>query len=236
MTITLTNRLSAITTDSFSETHLVWVDSGNLWYAVYDDNSGTWRDAQTIATGLSENITSLNLVASETLIQDSSNISSPGLAVIYQQGSENDSDIFYTAAQYTEQGQLQWLASPQALTSDQVGDLEPRAIANNDGTVFVVGQKVNADNVQNFSIREDTDLYYQSFTVSSSQFPTPALDLTFNTNSSNTPYTIQALATSFTTAQKKKAIAVFRRVRTLKPLLSKGFSRLICPSPAQTPL
>ncbi|MFN5513865.1 MAG: hypothetical protein ACK5CA_03725 [Cyanobacteriota bacterium] len=31
-------------------------------------------------------------------------------------------------------------------------------------------------------------------------------------------------------------IAVFRCVRTLKPLLSKGFSRLICPSPAQTPL
>jgi hypothetical protein len=31
-------------------------------------------------------------------------------------------------------------------------------------------------------------------------------------------------------------IAVFRRVRTLKPLLSNGFSRLICPSPAQTPL
>jgi hypothetical protein len=182
MTITLTNRLSAITTDSFGETHLVWADSGNLWRAVYDNNSGTWRDAQIIAAGLSENITSLNLVASETLIQDSSNINSPGLVVVYQQGSENDSDIFYTAAQYTAQGQLRWLASPQALTSDQVGDLEPRAIAN-DGAVFVVGQKVNADNVQNFSVREDADLYYQSFTVNSSQFPTPALDLTFNTNS-----------------------------------------------------
>ncbi|MBJ7899383.1 MAG: hypothetical protein GC158_05575 [Cyanobacteria bacterium RI_101] len=204
MTITLTNRLSAITTDSFGETHLVWADSGNLWRAVYDNNSGTWRDAQIIAAGLSENITSLNLVASETLIQDSSNINSPGLVVVYQQGSENDSDIFYTAAQYTAQGQLRWLASPQALTSDQVGDLEPRAIAN-DGAVFVVGQKVNADNVQNFSVREDADLYYQSFTVNSSQFPTPALDLTFNTNSTNTPYTLETLASSFTTAQKKKA-------------------------------
>jgi hypothetical protein len=31
-------------------------------------------------------------------------------------------------------------------------------------------------------------------------------------------------------------IAVFRRVRTLKTLLSKGFSHLICPSLAQAPL
>ncbi|QHV01360.1 SwmB domain-containing protein [Synechocystis sp. CACIAM 05] len=174
MAINLASRLSAITTDANGITHLVWAEGTNLWHAVYNDNSQIWEDAQPIAYVGFEPVTSLNLVASPNLINQSGSTNSatlPGLAVVWQQGKDNNSDFYYTAAQYNPNNQLQWLPSPVLLTSDQVGDLEPRAIASN-GTVFVVGQKVNVENAANQSIQEDTDLYYQSFTVSSDQFPT----------------------------------------------------------------
>ncbi|WP_330203710.1 Calx-beta domain-containing protein [Cyanobacterium sp. DS4] len=175
MTINLSNRLSSITKDSAGVTHIVWVEDATLFHATYDDNSATWINRTAIASVGSQKIVSLNLIANDNLIEISNSTNKlPGLAVVYQQGSENESNIFYTAAQYDASGKTQWLDKPQALTADQVGDLEPRAIATDDGTIFVVGQKVNTDNVTNQAIREDTDLYYQSFNVSSSQFTTSA--------------------------------------------------------------
>ena len=171
MSINSSNRLSAITTDSAGVTHIVWVENSTLFHATYDDNSATWINETAIANVGSQKIVSLNLIANDKLIDDSGT-GLPGLAVVYQQGSENESNIFYTAAQYNASGKTQWLDKPQALTADQVGDLEPRAIAKDDGTVFVVGQKVNTENAQNQGIREDTDLYYQSFRVNRSQFTT----------------------------------------------------------------
>ncbi|MBD2651900.1 hypothetical protein H6G45_00030, partial [Synechocystis sp. FACHB-383] len=171
MAINFSNRLSAITTDSAGVTHIVWVEDATLFHATYNDNSATWINETAITNVGSQKIISLNLIANDKLIDDSGT-GLPGLAVVYQQGSENQSNIFYTAAQYNASGQTQWLDKPQALTADQVGDLEPRAIAKDDGTVFVVGQKVNTENAQNQGIREDTDLYYQSFRVNSSQFTT----------------------------------------------------------------
>ncbi|WP_228014966.1 hypothetical protein [Synechocystis salina] len=171
MSINFSNRLSAITTDSAGVTHIVWVEDSTLFHATYNDNSATWINETAIANVGSQKIVSLNLIANDKLIDDSGT-GLPGLAVVYQQGSENESNIFYTAAQYNASGQTQWLDKPQALTADQVGDLEPRAIATEDGTVFVVGQKVNIENAQNQGIREDTDLYYQSFRINRSQFTT----------------------------------------------------------------
>ncbi|TRT83897.1 MAG: hypothetical protein EWV63_16570 [Microcystis aeruginosa Ma_OC_H_19870700_S124] len=169
MSINLASSLSAITTDSTTGvTHIVWADNGNIWHAVYDNNSETWKNAEAIAFTGTEPVTSLNLVASGQLI-DGSN---PGLAVVWQQGNLNDSDFFYTAAQYDENANLQWLDTPQTLTSDQVGDLEPTVTVNNSGKVIVIGSKVNFDNVANLSIKEDTDFYTQTFSVSSSQFST----------------------------------------------------------------
>ena len=40
------------------------------------------------------------------------------------------------------------------------------------GEVIVIGSKVNFDNMANLSIKEDTDFYTQTFSVSSSQFST----------------------------------------------------------------
>ncbi|WP_017292847.1 Calx-beta domain-containing protein [Geminocystis herdmanii] len=175
MAIDLASRLSAITVDSSTGvTHIVWADNGNIFHAVYDNNSETWKDAQAIAFTGTEPVTSLNLVANDKLI-DGSN---PGLAVVWQQGSLNDSDFFYTAANYDSNADLQWLETPQALTSDQVADLEPTVTVNSSGEVIVVGSKVNLENATNLGITEDTDHYYQQFSVSSTQFSTSTSTIT----------------------------------------------------------
>ncbi|BFM40401.1 SwmB domain-containing protein [Synechocystis sp. LKSZ1] len=177
MSLNLTNRLSAITQDSAGTTHVVWLEGTNIWHAVYDPISQTWKDAQAIVNTAGQHIRSLNLIADSGLIIESGTSSGntstliPGLAVVYQEGRENDSNFFHTAAQYNANGNLQWLPSPQALTADQVGDLEPRAVADN-GFVTVVGQKVDLVKAQNQAIREDADLYSQAFQIYSNQFPT----------------------------------------------------------------
>ncbi|WLT37726.1 hypothetical protein NON20_18610 [Synechocystis sp. B12] len=136
--------------------------------------SQTWENAQAIVDTAGQHIQSLNLIADAGLIVESgtsNNTLIPGLAVIYQEGRENDSNFFYTAAQYDTSGKLQWLDTPQALTADQVGDLEPRVVVDN-GFVTVVGQKVDLIKAQNQAIREDADLYSQTFQIYSNQFPT----------------------------------------------------------------
>ncbi|WP_228016687.1 SwmB domain-containing protein [Synechocystis sp. LEGE 06083] len=174
MSINLSNRLSAVVQDSAGTSHIVWLEGTNIWHAVYDPVSQTWKNAQAIVDTAGQHIRSLNLVADSGLIVESgtsNNTLIPGLAVVYQEGRENDSNFFYTAAQYDTSGKLQWLDTPQALTADQVGDLEPRVVVDN-GFVTVVGQKVDLIKAQNQAIREDADLYSQTFQIYSNQFPT----------------------------------------------------------------
>ncbi|MBR8830796.1 MAG: FG-GAP repeat protein [Chlorogloea purpurea SAG 13.99] len=179
MSINLSGKLSAITTDVNGTSHVVWVEGGNIQHAVYDPNSGTWNEARTIAEIGTESVKSLNLIANDRLILESnSTATTPGLAIVYQQGTNNDSDFYYTAARYDNNGDLQWLATPQALSADNVADLEPRAITyNNNGTteVVAIGQKADVKKADNQEIREDTDLYSQNFSISSSQFTTPTV-------------------------------------------------------------
>lgn len=184
MSINLASSQSALVTDSYGISHIVWADTENgyIWHAVYDSNSETWKDAEAIAFTGNKPVTSINLVANENLI-DGQN---PGLAVVWQQGNLNDSDFYYTAAQYDSNADLQWLDAPQTLTNDQVGDLEPTVTVNDNGEVIVIGSKVNFDNVANLSIKEDTDFYTQKFSVSSSQFST-----NINTITPNAPYSPQ---------------------------------------------
>jgi uncharacterized repeat protein (TIGR02059 family) len=173
MAIDLASTLSAITSDSFGVSHLVWVENAAIWHAVYDGNAGTWVDAQQVVSGVPDNITSLNLVANDKLIGNSA----PGLAVIWQQGDVNNSNFFYSAANYDSSANLQWLETPQPLTvnansnSEKFTNLKPQAIADNNGNVFVVGQQVNLSQGADQAIREDADLYYTQFTVNSSDFP-----------------------------------------------------------------
>ncbi|BAQ63278.1 Calx-beta domain-containing protein [Geminocystis sp. NIES-3709] len=173
MSVNLASRASAVTTDSQGKTHVVWAEGSFLWYAEYDNNSGTWKNAQAITTLENQDISNISFLYDDNLIQEdtTNNNSQPGFVVTWQQGSENDSDFYYTAGKYDENQQLQWLANPQAITTDQVGDLEPSAIVYN-GDVLLVGSKVNVENANNQQIREDSDLYYQQFKVNDSLFTT----------------------------------------------------------------
>ena len=154
MSINLASSLSAITTDSSGVNHIVWVENNVIWHAVYDSNAGTWVDAQQILSDVPDNITSLNLVANQNLIQVSKGGTAPGLAVVWQQGDVtqngvSNSNFFYSAATYNSSANLQWLETPQQLTVNEnsnaknFANLKPQAIADNNGNVFVVGQQVN---------------------------------------------------------------------------------------------
>jgi len=168
MAIDLSSRLSAITVDSAGVTHVVWVEGQQILHAKYDANAQEWVDTQVIASGLFTNVTSLNLLADPELIS-TSNSQIPGLAVIYQQGSDNESEFFYSAAKYDQNQNLQWLETPVQLTDNESGDLQPRSILQGN-QVNVVGQKINLESAAQQSIRDDSDLYFQKFTVEDSQF------------------------------------------------------------------
>ncbi|PHV61047.1 hypothetical protein [Cyanobacterium aponinum] len=170
MVVNLASGLSAITSSSNSQTHLVWAENSFLWYAKYDENSETWQEARAISKLENQDISNIQLLYEDNLIQEgNTEAKQPGFVVTWQQGSDNDSDFYYTAGKYDEQGELQWLANPQAITSDQVGDLEPTSIIYQ-GDVFLVGSKVDFLNQANQAIKEDTDLYFQRFTINDSLF------------------------------------------------------------------
>lgn len=168
MSITLTSSLSAVTTDAFGVSHIVWSDGGFICHAILNANSGTWEQAEAIAATGTDTISTLNIVANSKLI-DGQN---PGVAVVWQQGGSNNSDFYYTAAQYNSTGSLQWLQEAQPLTSDDVADVDPTVATSPSGEVVVIGSKSNLNNAANQSIQEDTDLYNQTFRISSSQFAT----------------------------------------------------------------
>jgi hypothetical protein len=181
MSINLASGLSAVTTDSTGVNHLVWLENNSIWHAQFDGNTGSWVNAQQIVTGTADNVTSINLVASSNLIQVSDDETAPGLAVVWQQGDVtqngvSNSNFFYSAATYDSSANLQWLQTPQQLTvnensnAENFANLNPQAIADNNGNVFVVGQQVNLSQGADQAIREDADLYYTKFTVNSSDF------------------------------------------------------------------
>lgn len=175
MSINLSDRLSAITTDSAGKTHVVWEERGLLWHAVYDPNAEEWIDANAIVAVGRESVIGLNLVSDPSLVnlESDSTTTAPGLAVVWQQGTGNNSNFFYTGAQYDANNELQWLSEAQPLTSDQIGDLDPRSIIYQESgatNVLVVGNKVDIDKAANLSVTEDSDLYTQQFSLESSQF------------------------------------------------------------------
>lgn len=174
MSIDLSSRLSAFTTDFAGVNHVVWVEDGAIWHASYDATSGTWVNAQLVVAGVTGNVTALNLVANPELIGKASS-ATPGLVVVWQDGviKNNGSNFFYSAAQYNTDGELQWAANPTALTVNEsssglpFANLAPSIVTDNLGNVIVVGQQVNVLNAANQAIREDTDLYSSIFKVSS---------------------------------------------------------------------
>ncbi|AFZ54074.1 Calx-beta domain-containing protein [Cyanobacterium aponinum] len=165
------NRTATSVDPSTGINHIVWADNEFIYHATYDENSGTWENANAIASLGNQTISNLNLVINDSLISEGQS-QLPGLVVVWQEGQKNDSELYYTAAQYDEVQNLQWLDTPQPLTVDEVADLEPKVIVK-DNEIIVVSTKVDINNVENLSIKEDTDVYFQQFTVDSSLFTSP---------------------------------------------------------------
>jgi len=173
--ISLTSGQSAITTDQYGVAHVVWYEGPNLWSANYDANSQSWTNAQIIADIGTQQISNIQLIANSGLINQGSS-GAPGLAVVYQSGNGNSSNLYYVAANYGSNNQLQWLNTPVAITSDQLADLNPTVVAyqptNNTGSptdntanLVVLGEKANSN-----SLQEGSNIYAENLTIKSSQF------------------------------------------------------------------
>jgi len=173
--ISLISGQSAITTDQYGVAHVVWYEGPNLWSANYDANSQSWTNAQIIADIGTQQISNIQLIANSGLINQGSS-AAPGLAVVYQSGNGNSSNLYYVAANYGSNNQLQWLNTPVAITSDQLADLNPTVVAyqpnNNTGSptdntanLVVLGEKANSN-----SLQEGSNIYAENLTIKSSQF------------------------------------------------------------------
>ena len=186
--INLTSGQSAITTDAQGVTHIVWYDSTTnaLFTASYDVNSQTWQNTQLVAQfATAQNISNIQLLSSNTIINNS-NGGSPGLVAVWQQGDAKSSNFYYTAAQYDQNENLQWLNNPQLVSTSAttntsttptsaVSNLNPTAQvvingATGSSQIALVGEKVNLQNRANLGVRAGTNLYVQNFSVNSSQF------------------------------------------------------------------
>ena len=113
--IDLTSGQSAITTDAQGITHIVWydADSSALFTAIYDVNSQAWQHTQLVAQlANNQNISNIQLLSGNNII-NGANAGNPGLVVVWQQQANGNSSFYYTAAQYDQNDNLQWLNNPQ---------------------------------------------------------------------------------------------------------------------------
>jgi len=205
--INLTSGQSAITTDAQGVTHIVWYDSDSsaIFTATYDVNSQTWQNAQLVAQfATAQDISNIQLLSGNSIINNG-NSGSPGLVALWQQGDAKSSNFYYTAAQYDQNDNLQWLNNPQLVSTSAttntsttptsaVSNLNPTAqqvtisaTGNTPATqaIVLVGEKVNLQNQANIGIREGSNLYNQTFSVNSDQFNSNNLASSTTTSSSS---------------------------------------------------
>ena len=208
--IDLTSGQSAITTDAQGVTHIVWYDSDSsaIFTATYDVNSQTWENTQLVTQfATAQNISNIQLLSGNSIINNG-NSGSPGLVAVWQQGDAKSSNFYYTAAQYDQNDNLQWLNNPQLVSTSAttntsttptsaVSNLNPTAqqvtipaTGNTPATqaIVLVGEKVNLQNQANIGIREGSNLYNQTFSVNSDQFNSNNLaSSTTSSSSDNNP-------------------------------------------------
>ncbi len=149
----------AFNTDTRGVENVVWEDDGLLWHAIYDDNGQKWVEAQTIPGTDTNGKYNIQLLSSPQLFPISSNLRSPGLVVIWQEDVDNNSELYYSVARYTNTGELEW-SEAIAITSDATADQNFSAyIENGTGkdpsSLIIASQKIDSDDPD-----EDTDLYY----------------------------------------------------------------------------
>ncbi len=180
MSLDLSSNRASTFVDSSGVNHIVWVEDQFIWHATYDSNSGTWQNADTIAFIGNEKVKNLSIVGGEDLITTTSGANTlPGLAVVWQQGEGNNTELFYTAGRFDRTQNLQWFANAQQITQDEVEDSDPSVFLQ-DNELIIVSSKVNLDNANNFAVKEDKDLYYQRFTITEDLFPSSTPEVVIN--------------------------------------------------------
>ena len=150
--------------DASGTTHMVWTRDGIVWHAWYDLATARWKDAQAISTGESY---APAIASSEQLFHDATNQTSAGTVITWQQGRGNASEIWYAVARAKAGGGFEWSA-PEQLTSDDTLDVAPEVIIGDTGLVMITHLKRDGD------IQDDTDIYYDIFAMSESDFTWPA--------------------------------------------------------------
>ena len=138
--------------DDQGRVHLVWQRGGSLWYAQYA-NAG-WQFSQPI-TGTSG--VDPHLAFDPQLIDGTT----PGLALVWQEGHGNGAVIRNLLGQIESDGSLVW-STPISLTQDAFGDSHPVVATASDGQSLITLWLQ-----QNWDIADDNDLYYQVAAVPS---------------------------------------------------------------------
>ncbi|MBD2281359.1 CARDB domain-containing protein, partial [Aphanizomenon flos-aquae] len=135
---------TALVVDSNGVSHILWRRDGQIWHSYF--NGSAWVDASPIAGAEGSNI---SIQAANNLIDGNSS----GLIATWEQGSGNESEIYYAIGRAKNSGGFEW-SKPIALTDDAIEDSNASLVLLQNGKALVVGQK------SNFDIEDDTDLYF----------------------------------------------------------------------------
>lgn len=134
-----------LTRDASGNAQLVWMRGGEVQHAVFDGS--TWQITGPVATDAAGEVTS---IASHPGLVDGE---PTACIIIWREGAENSSELAYSIGIPDQGGGFVWTV-PAYLTSDAYGDAAADGAILPDGTPVAVWLK------KDFSIADDTDLYY----------------------------------------------------------------------------
>ncbi len=140
---TRTQSNPVLMTDADGTAHLVFHREGKLWHSYYDGTQ--WIEGQVITDVPTYN---LSVVADSQVIGGTD----PGLIATWEQGLENESEIYYAVAKKETDGSFTW-STPLRLTNNALQDADPT-------TIVVGGQLLTVYLIQNKLIQDDQDLYF----------------------------------------------------------------------------
>ncbi|MEZ6137703.1 MAG: SdrD B-like domain-containing protein [Pirellulaceae bacterium] len=141
---TRTQSNPVLTTDATGTAHLVFHREGQLWHSYFDGTN--WVEGQVITDVPTYN---LSVVADSQVIDGTD----PGLIATWDQGLENETEIYYSVAKKEIDGSFTW-SLPVQLTDNALQDADPTAIVAG-------GQLLTVYLTQNNLIQDDQDLYYE---------------------------------------------------------------------------
>ena len=141
--------------------HLVFVRDGLIHHTTHDGSS--WADAVPVpgAQGMDP-----KLLYSPMLLDDTA----PGLVLFWRGGTGNEAAILYAAARQDGSGGWEWSEVEMVSDADVASD-NPRAVVDADDDPLVVWQVVDRDQIE-----DDTDLYYDNASISSTALTWSSID------------------------------------------------------------